>query len=143
MGDYIQILALTVAGLILLWFGYQLFFGSLSSFFPAGHPWKKWGKKKNIKGEPGDPQVCPICSIKLDKGEMVKTLAFPSITGGRDRLMYIRGCYNCLKNNVPRKCPVCGENLSVNDFLISRMFERPNKHNHVHVIGCNHCRKTT
>jgi hypothetical protein len=32
--------------------------------------------------------------------------------------------------------------LELSDYLISRMFERPNRHNHVHVLGCNHCRKT-
>jgi len=141
MGSYIQILALVVCGIILLWFGYSIFFGSLSPFYPGGFFGKGWKKKENIKGEPGDPQVCPICSIKLERGELVKSLAFPSLTGGRDRLMYIRGCFSCLNNGLPRRCPVCGTGLGVKDYLISRMFERPNNRNHVHVLGCNHCRK--
>ena len=139
MGIYIQTLALIVAGIILLWLGYSLFFGPLSPFFPGFFSLKK---KENIRGEPGDPQICPICSIKLERGDLVKSMAFPSLSGGRDRLMYIRGCYSCLNNNLPRNCPVCGTNLNTSDYLISRMFERPNNRSHVHILGCNHCKKT-
>ena len=143
MGDFIQTLALIISGIILLWIGYALFFGPKSPFY---HGWflfrknKKEEKKKNQKGEPGDPQVCPICSMRLDKGDLVKSLAFPSMSGGKDRLMYIRGCFYCLKTNVPRRCPICGLELSLEDYLVTRMFERPNNRSHVHVLGCNHCK---
>jgi len=142
MGSYIQVLALVVSGIVLVWFGYSLFLGPLSPFYPGLFFRKGWKKKENIMGEPGDPQVCPVCSIKLERGELVKSLAFPSITGGKDRLMYIRGCYSCLHSNLPRRCPICGINLGVNDYLISRMFERAANRSHVHVLGCNHCKKT-
>jgi hypothetical protein len=127
-----------ICGVILIWFGYTIFLGSLSPFYPGGFFSKN---RKNFMGNPGDPQVCPICSIRLLKGELVKSLAFPSITGGRDRLMYIRGCFSCLENRLPRRCPVCGNGMNTRDYLVSRMFERTNTRNHVHVIGCNHCRK--
>jgi hypothetical protein len=141
MGDYLQILAITVIGIILLWTGYTLFFGPMSPFYPGWSLWRNWGKKKKKDKEgPGDPQVCPICSIRLDKGDLVKSLAFPSLTGGRDRLMYIRGCFTCLERDVPRRCPVCGLELSLEDYLVSRMFDRPNNRSHVHVLGCNHCK---
>ncbi|MDR0324336.1 MAG: hypothetical protein LBI12_07810 [Treponema sp.] len=143
MGVYVQVLALIVIGIFLLWFGYTIFLGSFSPSYSGVSPWRDWRKKGNeYRGEPGDPQICPICSMKLDKGELVKTLAFPSITGGMDRLMYIRGCYSCLQNNLPRKCPICGSGMNDKDFLVSRMFERPNRKNHVHVVGCNHCKRT-
>jgi len=138
LGTYLQVLALVFSGIVLLWFGYALFFSPLSPFYPGVFPWKK---KVNFKGEPGDPQVCPICSIRMERGDLVKSLAFPSLNGGKDRLMYIRGCFSCLEHSVPRRCPVCGASLSLSDYLISRMFERPNRHSHVHVIGCNHCRR--
>jgi hypothetical protein len=32
--------------------------------------------------------------------------------------------------------------MSLDDFLIARMFERQFQKNHIHVLGCNHCRKT-
>jgi len=135
MGAFLQILALVITGVVLLWFGYSLFFGKASPFYPF------FFKKKNetMRGKPGDPQVCPICSIKLYKGDLVKSFAFPS-GGSADRLMYIRGCFSCLEHDVPRKCPICKKSLSLEDYLIARMFERPNKKNHIHILGCNSCR---
>jgi hypothetical protein len=141
MGDYIQILAITVAGIILLWFGYSLFFGPMSPFFPGFFPWSKWGKKKDYKGK-REPQYCPICSTRLEKGELVKSVAFPAMTGAIDRLMYIRGCFLCLEHDIPRRCPVCTVKLKLEDYLVARMFDRPNKRSHIHVLGCNYCRKT-
>ena len=142
MGLYIQILGFTIAGIILLWLGYQLFFGTLSPFYPGWLSWNSWKKKQDMKGKVGDPQVCPLCTMRLDRGELVKSMAFPSISGGRDRLMYICGCYSCLNHNLPRRCPVCETALGINDYLVSRMFERPGNRNHVHVVGCNRCKNT-
>lgn len=138
---FIQILSLVIVGIILLWFGYTLFLSPISPFYPGWWPWKDWRRKEDVKGTPGDPQVCPVCSIKLYSGELVKSVAFPSLSGGRDRLMYIKGCYSCLKNDFPRHCPVCGSDLSIDDFLVSRMFERVGRNNHVHVLGCNKCKR--
>jgi len=135
MGAYIQILALVVAGIVLLWIGYSLFFGKASPFFPFFFA----KKQENLRGKPGDPQVCPICSIKLYKGDLVKSFAFQS-SGGKDRIMYIKGCFSCLEHGVPRRCPICKKSMTLEDYLISRMFERPNKKPHIHIIGCNHCR---
>ena len=141
MGIYLQVLPLVIAGLILLWIGYTIFLSPISPFYPGWFPWRDWRKKPNIKGEPDDPQVCPVCSIRMERGELIKSIAYPSISGGRDRLMYIKGCYTCLNNRVKRQCPVCGSNLSLDDFLVSRMFERVERKNHVHVLGCNRCRR--
>ena len=140
MGLYVQILALTIVGIILLWFGYTLFLGPLSPFKPGWFSWGKWGKFKKQKGNPDDPQFCPVCSLKLFKGELVKSVAFPSLTGGRDRLMYIKGCFSCLNEDAHRQCPICRSNLSLDDYLVSRMFERVGRKNHVHVLGCNKCK---
>jgi len=140
MGDYIQVLVLIIIGIILFWFGYSLFFGPRSPFYPGWYPWSKWGKKPDGKGSPGDPQVCPVCSMRLDKGDLVKSLAFPYASGAKDRLMYIRGCFTCLEKDVPRRCPVCGLELSMEDYLVARIFDRPHNRSHVHVLGCNHCK---
>jgi hypothetical protein len=141
MGSYLQILAFVVFGIVLLWFGYSLFFGRLSFIFSKKSSSKKHEKKDNNKGKPGDPQVCPVCSVRLKRGEQVKTTAFPPLSGSIDRMMYIRGCINCLENNMPRRCPICGIDLDINDYLVARMFERPNRRSHVHVLGCNRCKK--
>jgi hypothetical protein len=136
MGDYIQILLLVVVGIILLWIGYCIFFGKMSPFYPFFF----LKKNKNLRGKPGDPQVCPICSMRLTKGELVQSMAFPSFSGSKDRIMHIRGCSSCLENDIPRRCPVCKRILSVTDYLIARLFERSNRKNHIHVLGCNYCR---
>jgi hypothetical protein len=81
--------------------------------------------------------------MKLLKGEQVKTVVFPSAAGGIDQLMYMKGCHSCLENGVPRRCPVCKKKLSLEDFLVARMFERARRKNHIHVLGCNHCRKVS
>jgi len=135
MGAYIQILALVVAGIVLVWFGYNLFFGKASPFFPFFFA----KKQKSLRGKPGDPQVCPICSIKLIRGDLVKSFAFPTAES-RDRLMYIKGCYSCLEHDMPRKCPICKKKMTLEDYLIARMFERANKKPHIHILGCNTCR---
>ena len=136
MGSFIQALALTMAGIFLLWFGYTLFFGSFS--------YKITGKKRKKRrpageGVPGAPRTCPVCSAKLEVGEMVKSVAFPSL-GGYDRLMYISGCVYCLEGDRTRSCPVCNTILLEDEFLVARLFDKPYR-SHVHVIGCSHCKK--
>jgi hypothetical protein len=76
------------------------------------------------------------------KGELIKTVVFPAASADSiDRLMHIKGCDSCLENGLHRKCPICRANLTVDDFLVARKFDRPFKKSHVHVLGCNHCRK--
>jgi len=133
-----HILLMIIFGIVLLWFGYYLFFGPPSPFYPS----LPWSKKKKFKGSPGDAKVCPVCSMLMLKRDLLKTVVFPPSSGGNvDRIMYIKGCFSCLNNNVPRQCPICKTKLSVEDFLVARMFERPFTKNHVHVLGCNRCRK--
>ena len=139
MREYFQILLFIITGVLLLWIGYSLLIGRMSPFYPFGFGWIRWKKPK--KGIIGFPQVCPLCSIKLLKGQRLKSEAFPSANGGIYRLMYIHGCKSCLEAGLPRRCPICGIDLNVKDFLVARMFERSRRKNHVHVLGCNHCKK--
>jgi hypothetical protein len=74
----------------------------------------------------------------LERGERVKSSAFPSM-GGADRLMHISGCPYCLSGDRTRSCPVCSTALYSEDVLIARMFEKPGR-SHVHVLGCTRCR---
>ena len=139
MQSYIEILILVIIGIILLWFGYTLLMGAWSGIRLN----MKYRYKPRKKGtaSPGDPQVCPICCSKLNKGDLVKTHAFPSITGGRDRSMHVRGCVHCLSGGYDRRCPVCGTSLGDSDFLVARMFDRHHRRPHVHVMGCNRCKR--
>jgi len=138
MLGFLQILAFTIIGAALLWFGFNLFVEQWAKIR------SKHDQLRRLKetGSAGDPQVCPICSSKLNKGDLVKTSAFPSITGGKDRLMHIRGCIYCVNGGLKRECPVCGSPLSVSDVLVARIFERPHRKPHVHIAGCNKCRRT-
>lgn len=141
MREYTQILIFVIIGVVLLWFGYTLLIGQWAGI---RLDWKYHRqRRRSARGgaSPGDPQVCPICSSRLNRGELVKTLAFPSVTGGKDRLMHIRGCVYCLDGDIERLCPVCGAVLRDSEILIARMFERPRRRPHVHVIGCSRCRR--
>jgi hypothetical protein len=140
MENFVQVLAFAVIGTVLLWFGYTLFIGAGIRIPAGGGP--KWRRRRKAPGEscPGAPQTCPVCSAKLAPGELVKSSVFPSLTGGQDRLMHIRGCVYCLNGERQRVCPVCGARLGAKDILVARMFERPRRA-HVHVLGCSRCRK--
>ena len=137
VGYFFQAFALVIIAVFLLWFGYTLFFSvgmqdlSLSRKRRAIEP-------RGISF-PGAPQTCPVCSSKLNEGELVKSLAFPSLTGGKDRFLHIKGCLYCLYGERERICPVCGHVLNDEEILICRMFERPRRP-HVHVLGCSRCR---
>jgi hypothetical protein len=137
--DIIQILIFAVLGTVLLWFGYTLFIKA-GIRMPAGGLFG-WRRKRKASGEgsPGAPQTCPVCSARLYPGELVKSSAFPSIVGGKDRLMHIRGCVYCINGVRDRICPVCGARLKDDEILIARMFDRPRRV-HVHVLGCSRCR---
>lgn len=141
MGSFIQILAFVTIGVVLLWVGYTLFF-SLAGGPRPRYP-KRHRRKRSPRGEgvPGAPQTCPVCSARLEKGELVKSMAFPSFTG-RDRLMHLQGCVYCLEGDRARVCPVCGTLLGDDEFLVCRMFDRPRR-SHVHVLGCSRCRGKT
>jgi hypothetical protein len=137
MGDLLQTLVLVICGIIFLFLGYFLFFGTYSPIYR----YLPWAKKSASKIKPDDFQSCPVCSKRILKGE-VKTVVFPASSGRADRLMHIKGCVSCLEKDLPRRCPVCKANMSLEDFLVARMFERPFRKNHIHVLGCNHCKKT-
>jgi hypothetical protein len=139
MENFIRILACILIGTVLLWFGYTLFRWA-GTRMPAGGLRRRRRRKAPAESYPGAPQTCPVCSAKLAPKELVKSSAFPSLTGGKDRLMHIRGCVYCLNGERERVCPVCGAHLEAKDILIARIFERPRRA-HVHVLGCNKCRK--
>lgn len=141
MRQILEVLIFVIVGTTLLWFGYTLFFGIGIPAFAGWNRSRKFRRRKP-RGEsiPGEPQTCPVCSAKLDTGELVSSHAFPSLNGGKDRLMHIRGCVYCLRGDRDRVCPVCGAILKENEILISRLFEHLGRRSHVHVIGCTRCK---
>ena len=143
MGQYVQVLFFVIVATALLWFGYTLFFGAGAKASVWGSRYRKRrGRRPLGESFPGAPQTCPVCSAKLDDGELVKSSAFPSLNGGKDRLMHIRGCAYCLRGERMRVCPVCGRVLRTDEILVARMFEHSSRRSHVHVLGCSGCRGT-
>ena len=148
MREFLEILIFATMGVFLLWFGYTLFFGIGLAGSSAGRSSGSWGwafrrnrsPKPSSERSPGDPQTCPVCSAKLDNTDLVSSLAFPSLNGGKDRFMHIKGCMYCLVGDRQRVCPVCLVYLQGDDILISRLFERLGRKPHVHVLGCTSCR---
>jgi len=136
MGDFIQILLFVICGTILLSVGYYLFFGPMSPIYP----YLPWSKKKDFNIKKKD-QICPVCLHVIARGDQLKTVVFPAKENSIDHIMHIKGCYTCLNTNVKRWCPVCRTNISKEDFLLARMFERSHTKNHVHVLGCTKCKK--
>jgi RNA polymerase subunit RPABC4/transcription elongation factor Spt4 len=122
----IQALGITFSGVILMWFGYSLFFGPASPLYNRGRRSSRTG-------------YCPVCSVEMFEGEKLKSMVFPAFTGNGDRLVYIKGCTTCLTNHSPRKCPFCGSRLNLRDFLVSKMSFHSN-HSHTEIVGCNHCK---
>ena len=140
MGQFFEVLIFIIIGVLLLWFGYTLFFQMGLSAMGGGGRRRRGGLKPRGEGTPGEPQTCPVCSAKLFEGQLVSSAAFPSMNGGKDRFMHIKGCLYCLKGDRDRVCPVCGIVLRGNEILISRLFERSRRRSHVHVLGCTSCK---
>lgn len=135
----LQLLIFVLMGTVLLWFGYTLFFGigkRSKEYRPLRSSKKSFSPVQ--EGIAGTPKTCPVCSARLERGERVKSSAFPSM-GGTDRLMYITGCPYCLSGQRERICPVCGATLKLDQVLIARLFDKPGR-SHVHVLGCSQCR---
>ena len=140
MKQLFEVFVFVFIGIVLLWFGYTLFVSVGIPAWGGGFRIRKRKLKPLGEGLPGEPQTCPVCSAKLNGGELVSSAAFPSLNGGKDRFMHIRGCIYCLIGDRDRVCPVCGAILEMNEILISRLFERPGRRSHVHVIGCTRCK---
>jgi hypothetical protein len=95
-------------------------------------------------------RTCPLCSSVLGPGERVKSSLYP---GKADRIMHIFGCAHCwptqpairVTQAAPRICPVCGNELDREGWVVARYFERPSRaglaaKGHIHVLGCTGCR---
>ncbi|TVQ22470.1 MAG: hypothetical protein EA383_15430 [Spirochaetaceae bacterium] len=88
---------------------------------------------------------CPVCHATLVPGERIRSVVFSGGTAHREiheHTTHIFGCPHCYPNNQvhPRVCPVCDATLTRDGYLLARMFKRPGKKDHVHVLGCTDCR---
>ncbi len=93
-----------------------------------------------------ESRPCPLCEKALQRGERVHSVIYSQ---GEDRLMNIYGCPWCYDKHPAgsrpplrkRKCPSCGGPLKEGNFAIARVFERPGRKMHIHVLGCPSCRE--
>ncbi len=130
-----EILIIVLLTAVLVAFAYYFF---LSRKAPPGSV----GDIKE-KGETETP--CPLCQKFLHRGERVHSQVY---SRGEDRLMNIYGCPWCYKDHPAgahtplreRRCPSCGTLLKEGSFAVARVFERPGRKTHVHVLGCPVCR---
>lgn len=125
------ILFLVFVGTALLVFAYGLFTTA------GARKLEPLGPERGKRGESG---VCPVCGRVLKNGEQIKSAVFP---GEGERLVHIFGCPHCHpypEKGIERLCPVCKKTVSAEGYLIARLFERPHKKRHVHILGCLSCR---
>ena len=140
MSNALELFIFVVIGIVLLWFGSNLFTSVIMPVLGGGGGRRSKSLRPREERSAGDPQTCPVCTAKLEEGQLVSSAAFPSLNGGKDRFMHIRGCAYCLTGGRNRVCPVCGVILMGEEILVSRLYDRPGKRSHVHVIGCSSCR---
>jgi len=112
-------------------------------------PQKGKTEKRNYPDLPLEDETrgnpCPLCEKILHRGERVHSVVYNQ---GEDRLMNIFGCPWCYEGHPggakapqrERRCPSCGLLLKDGSFAIARVFERPGRKTHIHVLGCPVCR---
>ena len=121
-----------------------LFILAFSYFWNLFVKQKKPSQKQSQPARKGPPTSnCPICNSPLYPGERIASKIFNKPTTPDQRCI-INGCPHCFPYSEPgiqRKCPVCKKNIPQDGYLIARMFYRPPKKNHVHIVGCTECHK--
>ncbi|MDA3957157.1 hypothetical protein [Oceanispirochaeta sp.] len=97
--------------------------------------------------ETDDRHPCPLCEQGLNRGERVHSVIY---NRGEDKLMNIYGCPWCYSKHPAgyrephreRRCPSCKTLFKEGHFAIARVFERPGRKMHIHVLGCPACRNS-
>jgi len=142
MKQLLQILIFIPIGILLIWFGYTLFITigipALGEF--GRRSFRRKANEASGESAAGNPKTCPVCFSRLRRGEQVSSAAFPAVNGSKERFMHIKGCVHCLKGDLERVCPVCGIILKDDEVVIARLYDRPGRRSHVHVIGCTKCK---
>ncbi|MDC7232300.1 MAG: hypothetical protein PQJ58_03650 [Spirochaetales bacterium] len=134
--------------IILLLLGILLYL-ILTTFRKSGSPGRFDSRDYDSYDEDSEEDVtpCPLCEKALRRGERVHSVVYSQ---GEDRLMNIFGCPWCYTDHPAghrepereRRCPSCGILLKEGSFAVARVFERPGRKTHVHVLGCPVCRNS-
>jgi RNase P subunit RPR2 len=89
-------------------------------------------------------QKCPICDSPLFPGENIISKVYRPMNVP-DQLCTISGCPHCYpstEKGVSRICPVCHSSIPLSGYLTARLFNEKNNKKHVHILGCQNCRKS-
>jgi len=106
---------------------------------------------------PAGGKPCPLCGMRLLKGETVKSRLITIESSSQfkspvqESTSYMYGCKYCWPSNqtYTRFCPACKAKLGTEDYVIGRFFEKRKSgdanlvktKDHLHVLGCTLCRK--
>ena len=76
--------------------------------------------------------------MQLEVGQKIHSVAF---NAANESIMHLYGCPHCYpeRTALKRICPVCKKELSVQGFLVGRMWDRKGK-KHLHISGCTECK---
>lgn len=98
---------------------------------------------RNSRNKAIQPVKCPICQSNLFVGENIISKVYRPMNVP-DQLMTISGCPHCYPTCEPgkkRECPVCHKNMTADQTLTARLFNKQLGKKHVHVVGCSNCHK--
>lgn len=111
-----------------------------ASFIKSGGT--KSGPSKKIEKPAGPSFVtCPMCNTPLLKGQNLVSKVYRPMNVP-DQRCTINGCPHCYpvpEPGVKRQCPCCKKELSLNDYLVARLFNYKDNKKHVMVTGCSRC----
>lgn len=132
--DYFIIFFIVLVGLVTLFFALQM----VSNYS------RKKREEKNKFVRPGKVvSKCPICGSDLVGKEKIVTRVY-NTESKTDQHCTIMGCPHCFPHKemgLRRKCPVCKGSLPQEGYLIAHLFNRKDRKNHVHIVGCTECHK--
>ena len=86
---------------------------------------------------------CPLCGSGLQKGENMMSKVFRPMNVPDQRCI-VSGCPHCYpvcESGVKRICPVCGQKVLSDGYLVARLFNKSGGKKHVMIVGCNSCLK--
>ncbi len=97
--------------------------------------------QKNQKTKNVQSVKCPLCQTSLFVGENIYSKIYRPMNVP-DQYCTISGCPHCFpvcESGVKRVCPVCHKEVSLNQNLTARLFNKAFGKKHVHILGCSNC----
>ncbi len=132
--DFILIFMLILTALVILFFAFHLV---------SNYSKRKRDKKYQFVRPEKAISKCPLCGSDLVGKEKIFSKVFNTETNAVQRCTIV-GCPHCFPHKeigTRRKCPVCKSTVPQEGYLIAHLFNRKDKKNHIHIVGCTECHK--